>query len=89
MPKEKTNIEHVKNEHFWCIKTKNKNFLIRRNGKVHITGNCHGSLRAPETKRIDVGVDTTPDYAPYGFDEIKRLMDKREYQPVDHHKKRK
>ena len=31
-------------EHFWCLQTKNKNFFIRRNGKIHLTGNCHNSV---------------------------------------------
>lgn len=33
--------ENVVNEHFWCITNKNENFLCRRGGAVHLTGNCH------------------------------------------------
>lgn len=32
----------IDNEFFWCIETRNKNFFCRRDGRVHLTGNCHG-----------------------------------------------
>lgn len=44
------------NEHFWCIKTKNQNFFMRRNGKVHLTGNSHGKSEY-KLNRYDVGYD--------------------------------
>lgn len=40
-PQKTTTIEHVVNEHFWCLNTNNGTLIIRRNGKVNITGNCH------------------------------------------------
>ena len=40
-PPRTTTIEEVKNEHFWCLNTNNGTLIIRRNGKVNITGNCH------------------------------------------------
>ncbi len=54
-------------------------------GSWNLHGHCHGSLKAPPTKRMDVGVDTTSDYAPYSFSEVKAFMDSRNYKSVDHH----
>lgn len=36
-----TTVEKVANEHFWCLETFNGTLIIRRNGIVNITGNCH------------------------------------------------
>lgn len=36
-----TTMEKVVNEHFWCLETFNGTLIIRRNGVVNITGNCH------------------------------------------------
>jgi calcineurin-like phosphoesterase family protein len=63
-------------------------------GSWNLHGHCHHSIDSLDmkTKRFDVGVDTTvkysPDtlYAPYSFLELKKIMDKRTYVPVDHHK---
>lgn len=38
------NVENVNSEEVWCITTPLSNFLIRREGKTHFTGNSHGSL---------------------------------------------
>lgn len=54
-------------------------------GSWNLHGHCHGSLKAPPTKRMDVGVDTTSDYAPYSYAEVKKFMDSRDYKAVDHH----
>lgn len=40
-PHNTTTIEQVTDEHFWCLNTNNGTLIIRRNGKVNITGNCH------------------------------------------------
>lgn len=69
----------------WCIKNRNQNFFCRRNGKVHLTGNSHGSLKDdPHALRTDVGVDCW-DYYPVSFEEIRKLMSKKVFKPVDHH----
>jgi calcineurin-like phosphoesterase family protein len=40
-------------------------------GSWHLHGHCHGSLpMEPGVKRMDVGVDTRHDFAPYHLDEI-------------------
>lgn len=49
--------ETTKNESFWCIKTNNQNFFMRRNGRVHLTGNSHGGLPENNQYKFDVGVD--------------------------------
>lgn len=75
----------VNNEHFWCIKCQNQNFFIRRNGKVHLTGNCHGNF--PEDirrKRIDVGVDCFG-FVPMSYHDVKSVMAGRIFEAVDHH----
>lgn len=43
-PHNTTTIEHVTDEHFWCLNTNNGTLIIRRNGKVNITGNCHSPV---------------------------------------------
>lgn len=57
-------------------------------GSWNIHGHCHGSLKAPPTKRMDVGVDTNPNYAPYSYQEVKEFMDSQTYKAVDHHDKK-
>lgn len=44
-------VEESKSELFWCIRTKNGNFFMRRNGKVMLTGNTHSS--------VDIVIDKT------------------------------
>lgn len=46
----------VVEEPVWCIKTQNQNFFTRYKGKIHLTGNCHGSYQT-RNKSIDVGYD--------------------------------
>lgn len=51
-------------------------------------GHSHGSLPDdPHAFRTDVGVDCW-NYAPVSFEEIRKLMSKKTYQPVDHHGQR-
>lgn len=40
-PNESLIKEHVVNEPFWCISVENENFMMRRNGKISLTGNTH------------------------------------------------
>jgi calcineurin-like phosphoesterase family protein len=83
-------VETVTNEPFWCIKTTNGNFFIRREGKVHVTGNCHGNFVKEHGFILDVGIDSA--YNLYGehrfFTEadIVAYMSKRtKTPPKDHH----
>lgn len=72
-------IENVVDEHFWCIRCKNQNFMMRHRGKVHLTGNSHGRL-PPIGKQLDVGVDCH-DFAPVSWHKVVELMATREDNP--------
>jgi calcineurin-like phosphoesterase family protein len=72
-------IEHVKNEHFWCLTVPNGTLITRRKGRVLIVGNSHGKLE-PIGKQLDIGVDLHNFY-PYSFEEIKSIMAKRPDNP--------
>jgi calcineurin-like phosphoesterase family protein len=69
----------------WCIKNRNQNFLARREGRVHLTGNSHGTLPDdPNSLSFDVGVDCW-DFRPITFKEVAARMATKNYKPVDHH----
>jgi len=54
-------------------------------GSWNLHGHCHGTLPVDmNARRIDVGVDCF-DYTPVHFDELKRIMSKRNFKPIDHH----
>lgn len=54
-------------------------------GSWDLHGHCHNSLKPdPHARRVDVGVDAW-NYAPVSFDEIKTVMDSKDFKPVDHH----
>jgi calcineurin-like phosphoesterase family protein len=56
-------------------------------GSWHLHGHCHGSLvTTRDIRRMDVGVDTREDYAPYSLEEVEAILSKRGYQAVDHHR---
>jgi len=65
--------------------------LLTWNGAHHgswmLHGHCHGSLLAPKTTRLDVGVPCWH-YEPINLDTVKAWMTKREYRVVDQHKPR-
>lgn len=83
--KDNADISLANSEPFWCISVKNKNFFMRRNGKVHLTGNCHGSLKDdPDVSRMDVGVDTNNMHL-YSYDDIKKCMQDTIPPSLDHH----
>ncbi len=85
------NIYKNKDKIFWCIETELGNFMCRRNGKVYITGNSHGSLEdSPYELSMDIGIDTClyghKRYTPYHYDEIINIMDNyKTFIPKDHH----
>lgn len=54
-------------------------------GNLHVHGHSHGNLHDSGTTRVDVGVDTTEDYAPLSFAELMERFEGREYVVVDHH----
>jgi calcineurin-like phosphoesterase family protein len=54
-------------------------------GVWHLYGHSHGSLPDdPTSLSFDVGVDCH-DFRPICYDEVKAIMSKKNYKPVDHH----
>lgn len=54
-------------------------------GSWQLHGHSHGSLKDdPHARRIDVGVDCH-NYKPISYDEVKFLMSKKVFKPIDHH----
>ncbi len=57
-------------------------------GSWNLHGHSHGSLPPDKNAlRVDVGVDCW-NYYPVSFDELKKVMSKKEFKPLDHHGKR-
>ncbi len=63
-------------------------------GSWMLHGHSHGTLNSPDTMlRLDVGVDmtakrlgyTADSYRPLTFEEIRRYMSTKKFEPVDHH----
>jgi calcineurin-like phosphoesterase family protein len=62
-------------------------------GSYHLYGHSHDSLEYEEWGRsMDVSVDTAArilgEYRPFSFEEINRILSKREFKGVDHHEER-
>lgn len=80
--KKAVGVTQVENEKFWCIKTEFGNFMMRRKGKVSLTGNCHGKYTGPG-RIIDVGWDV------YGkvmkLEDLVDIANKRPVLSVDGH----
>lgn len=54
-------------------------------GTWHLYGHSHGSLPDdPSSLSIDVGVDCH-NFSPLSYQDVKRIMSKKTYKPVDHH----
>jgi calcineurin-like phosphoesterase family protein len=55
-------------------------------GAWNLHGHSHGSLKDEGIRRLDIGVDTHPNYEPYSFEELQMEMAKRSFKGVDHHR---
>ncbi len=57
-------------------------------GAWQFQGHSHGSLNKINklTTRFDVGVDNSPDYTPFAWEELVKIMENKIYKPTDHHK---
>jgi calcineurin-like phosphoesterase family protein len=56
-------------------------------GRYHLYGHSHCTLPDdPASLSFDVGINGN-NYYPYSFDDVKRIMSKKNYAPVDHHHK--
>ena len=90
--KKNVKTEVVENEPFWCITVKNQNFFCRRNGRVHLTGNCHSNLKIKQGRMLDVGLDSAYDvlgeHKFFTFEDVKKYMESIPLQVSDHHKVR-
>lgn len=54
-------------------------------GSWSLFGHSHGTLPDdPNSLSIDVGVDCH-NYFPISFEEVKRIMSKKTFKPIDHH----
>lgn len=53
-------------------------------GSWHVHGHCHGNLKAPPTRRMDIGPDATGRLL-VSLDMIRDFMEARTYHVVDHH----
>jgi calcineurin-like phosphoesterase family protein len=54
-------------------------------GAWHLYGHSHGSLPDDiNSLSFDVGVDSH-DYFPISYEQVKRIMSKKEFKPIDHH----
>lgn len=55
-------------------------------GWYHLHGHCHGTLKRVIPHRMDVGVDTHPECAPYALEDVRDLLAAQQnYTPTDHH----
>ena len=61
-------------------------------GAYHLFGHSHDSLEGDWGRSMDCGVDSAykilGEYRPFSFDEIHRILSKREFKGVDHHEER-
>lgn len=82
--------ENVTDTPYWCVKTRNRTWVMRRNGVVQITGNCHGNHQDSKGKMLDVGLDNA--YNLYGkhcffdLEMIEAYMQKQEVYTSDSHR---
>ena len=58
----------------------------RNVGAWHLHGHCHGSLDEATDHRVDIGTDEH-NFAPISYQELRAIMSKREFTPIDHHTK--
>ena len=80
----------IKGNHDHWFKKEKRYFHHKRIDKIHIWmchyplrtwpkginlhGHCHGNLPDPLPNQFDVGVDTSPEYRPYNWEEIKQKI---------------
>ena len=54
-------------------------------GAFHLYGHSHGSLPDDPTSRsFDIGVDCW-DFTPVSYQQVKKIMAKKQWKPIDHH----
>ena len=54
-------------------------------GAFHLYGHSHGSLPDdPNSRSFDIGVDCW-DFTPISYEQVKKVMAKKNWKPIDHH----
>lgn len=51
----------------------------QRNGRIHLHGHCHGNISHEASlvpNRMDVGIDTHPEWRPWSYDEVLEKLKK-------------
>ncbi|MGV0949275.1 MAG: hypothetical protein ACOYB3_01290 [Azonexus sp.] len=75
-----------KGVHVFCSHYAHRVWNKSHHGSYHLYGHSHGSLPDdPKARSMDVGVDTNR-YGPWALEDIIDRLDKKEFNPVDHHK---
>lgn len=54
-------------------------------GAFHLHGHSHGTLERSLPRRMDVGVDLHPTWAPFHWSEVVEKLSQEDYAPADHH----
>jgi calcineurin-like phosphoesterase family protein len=63
-------------------------FNKSHHGSWHLYGHSHGTLPDdPNSLSFDVGVDCH-NYFPISLDQVKKIMSKKTWKPIDHHGKK-
>jgi calcineurin-like phosphoesterase family protein len=78
-------VKNINGQEFHLFHYPIESWIHIRKGTIHLHGHCHGSLPDRGGKRMDVGIDTHPEFRPYHFDEIIEIMKDRPIFSVDHH----
>jgi len=80
-------VQYIYLHHYACLVWKYSHY-----GSFHLFGHSHGNLPDnPHSKSIDVSMDavakryTNGVYRPISYEEVKAIMAKKTFKPVDHH----
>lgn len=63
----------------------------KNKGAIHLFAHCHGNMNKwlsehlPNSKMMDVGIDTHPEFRPYHINEIRETMKNKSFDRIDHH----
>jgi len=80
---------HVGSHSFFCFHSSCRVWDKSHFGVIHLFGHSHGTLPDdPNSLSMDAGVDSHNFY-PWSVDEILEVMGKKNFVPIDHHKRRK
>lgn len=74
----------------WCSHYAHRVWPKSHHGAWHLYGHSHGSLADdPHARSMDVGIDAAARlvgaYRPLALDEVRAVIEKKEWHPVDHH----